>query len=688
MRIIEKIEIKNFRSFLWTRKWEEAIIDNITDLNIFSGSNDSWKSNVLRALNLFFNDKISVNDEFNFFRDFPYFKIKDYQKVIGIKIYFDLTWIEKRDKFLPEKFAITKFYNQFSNEYRDYLLEWFNKSWEQIKIFSNPEKNALKKSEKQYRQHLFGFLNNISFEYVPAIKDQRFFSNLLWRVILLIKNKEDNEILEIKNKIDYYKEHEKSIRKIENLIRKREKNIKKGANIKKEKIWEREILSFKEDIKNLENKDFREKEIKELNKKLEKISIINKAINSLKEWIDKYSWTFLDNVSSFLPSEFMVSQDFESFFQKFDIWTWNEKNVSLKLRGDWMQAKFIPELLDFLNSYDDKKFYLWWFEEPENSSEYKNQKELANKLKNHFLVNKQIFLTTHSEEFLSLYDDNKIEKKFRKANLYHIKKIKNDEWNDFSTINYFNVDENIFEWLDTKTELEKDLWTSLIRAKYSKELKEIENNFFKEIKNIEKEKKILEEEIEKTKKPIIFVEWKWDKIYLEKAWQTLYKKKMPFDIIDKWWKAIISEVENYSWSSLNKKMIAIFDNDHKWYWYFTLNKNDLCKQYDLAWDNLKKHKEKDIWCYILEKPESRKNRVDESRNHRILEMEHLFEDDFIKEKLWKLPPTISPTADEWNVSDNLKKELWKYIQDTTDLLLEKNFENFKKLFKKIIDILN
>lgn len=52
MILIERIEIKYFRSF----GEKNVKIAGIKDLNIFSGSNDVGKSNVLKALNLFFND--------------------------------------------------------------------------------------------------------------------------------------------------------------------------------------------------------------------------------------------------------------------------------------------------------------------------------------------------------------------------------------------------------------------------------------------------------------------------------------------------------------------------------------------------------------------------------------------------------------------------------------------------------
>jgi len=70
MDIINKIEIKHFRSFDGGKDQNKVKIHNLKDLNVFSGANDSGKSNVLRALNLFFNDEISPGVKFDQKRDF------------------------------------------------------------------------------------------------------------------------------------------------------------------------------------------------------------------------------------------------------------------------------------------------------------------------------------------------------------------------------------------------------------------------------------------------------------------------------------------------------------------------------------------------------------------------------------------------------------------------------------------
>ena len=59
---ISSIQIKNFRSI-------RNIIVYPKDLNIFVGLNDAGKSNVLKALNLFFTGETDYGQKFSFKRD-------------------------------------------------------------------------------------------------------------------------------------------------------------------------------------------------------------------------------------------------------------------------------------------------------------------------------------------------------------------------------------------------------------------------------------------------------------------------------------------------------------------------------------------------------------------------------------------------------------------------------------------
>lgn len=64
MQYIEKVEISKFRSL------GDNNVITCGKINIFSGSNDSGKSNVIKALNLFFNDRTDIFTGFNPENDF------------------------------------------------------------------------------------------------------------------------------------------------------------------------------------------------------------------------------------------------------------------------------------------------------------------------------------------------------------------------------------------------------------------------------------------------------------------------------------------------------------------------------------------------------------------------------------------------------------------------------------------
>lgn len=85
MNIIEEIEISKFRSIGVNEKFKAK------KLNIFSGSNDSGKSNYLKALNLFFNNQTDINSKYNAELDFnKWFRDNNIrgQRNISIKIKF------------------------------------------------------------------------------------------------------------------------------------------------------------------------------------------------------------------------------------------------------------------------------------------------------------------------------------------------------------------------------------------------------------------------------------------------------------------------------------------------------------------------------------------------------------------------------------------------------------------------
>ena len=70
---IRRIEITNFRSI------QKIVIDSAR-LQIIVGNNDAGKSNILRALNLFFNSQTNQGESFDFSTDYNIYAAKNILK--------------------------------------------------------------------------------------------------------------------------------------------------------------------------------------------------------------------------------------------------------------------------------------------------------------------------------------------------------------------------------------------------------------------------------------------------------------------------------------------------------------------------------------------------------------------------------------------------------------------------------
>lgn len=164
MKIVKSIRIKYFRSILNTTRGN--IVDLPTgDLNIIVGSNDAGKSNYLKALNLFFNNTSDPNFDFNFWKDFSHQRhgVRREENRIEIELvisppgkqYFknhgDVRWtkIWRDDSLLPE---------------------------EHIKYVNG--KNFTENNKSSY----YKWLKKIRYKYVPAIKGERYFNDLMFNL--------------------------------------------------------------------------------------------------------------------------------------------------------------------------------------------------------------------------------------------------------------------------------------------------------------------------------------------------------------------------------------------------------------------------------------------------------------------------------------------------------------------------
>lgn len=158
MKFINKIHIKYFRSLY------DIEFNQISDtLTVFTGSNDVGKSNVLRALNLFFNDETDTKDEILFERDFSKLRRKELREKIKtrqlIQIALEIS-SPVQYKSLPKTFKVFRNFDRY-DEGTDFIFE--------NRIISDKKKLAAARR----------FINSIRFTYIPAIKDKNTFSQIL-----------------------------------------------------------------------------------------------------------------------------------------------------------------------------------------------------------------------------------------------------------------------------------------------------------------------------------------------------------------------------------------------------------------------------------------------------------------------------------------------------------------------------
>ncbi|OEZ46309.1 DNA replication and repair protein RecF [Janthinobacterium sp. MP5059B] len=166
MRLIEGVEIAYFRSIY---KFQ---LNDCSDVNILFGRNDSGKSNVLRALNLFFDGKTNPLQSFDFPRDFCHARLSEAQAAADIR-----------------KFVYVKIWFRTPANWRASLGDsfWVKKQWS-ITTGGNAQFSTSVQNNQTY---LTRFLNKVRFHYIPAIKDRKIFEQLQAEIYKVIsKNAE------------------------------------------------------------------------------------------------------------------------------------------------------------------------------------------------------------------------------------------------------------------------------------------------------------------------------------------------------------------------------------------------------------------------------------------------------------------------------------------------------------------
>jgi len=161
---LKKVHIKNFRS----------IVDETIDFdrfNIFVGLNDCGKSNVLKALNLFFNGVTENNHPLEFSKDYCQHgktgKGKAKEIVIEVTLKVPANFSEKGTKI-------------------------WKKVWRDNEFISNNLTDIFKKSSK-----CVTLFKRIHFEYIPAVKSVDFFQDLLLKLYDSMVHSADSTLLKV-----------------------------------------------------------------------------------------------------------------------------------------------------------------------------------------------------------------------------------------------------------------------------------------------------------------------------------------------------------------------------------------------------------------------------------------------------------------------------------------------------------
>ena len=467
MKIIRRIEIKYFRSIY------SVVLKECGSLNVLSGRNDVGKSNILRALNLFFNGQTDWLTSIDFGKDFSFSRLEQVRKesVKGRQFIQVAIEFERPDNFkgsLPDRFMVKKSW------YRDRIVGQSDNLVALAKAGKCPTKLATAQRMLQI------FLNRIHFEYVPAVKERAFFNHILSR-------------------LQY------------SLL---------GQSIEADSP----ISALSDDL----------------------AKHIGMQVGDLRKDFSR---------ATGLDTTIEPPKELSSLFQAFQVSVPSGDNqISLNLRGDGMQARFVPSVLHYIAS-KSTSFFIWGFEEPENSLEFASADSLADDLEKRYSKDAQIFITSHSPAMVSRTG---------------------------AGVSCFRV------WQpDSQTEvqlLEQPLNKSISGAKLQEEIgllriqQEIHSEYKERLKTLEiLSKKIveLEQEITEHKLPLILVEGKTDVAILEIAWKKLNPRQgMPYLIrsadplsnvlgCDGGGAISLSKAIESIHPADNRRVLAIFDHDQK-----------------------------------------------------------------------------------------------------------------------------
>ena len=314
MKVVESITIRYFRS-VYT-----LTISPCNDITVITGKNDVGKSNVLKALNLFFCQQTDHLNGFNFSEDYSMLRKEEVKKdtirgqqFISITVRFLRG--ERMKNSLPPSFSVTRRWDMHSLDYKETTDV-------HVRMQQYAKKNKTRYSEKTTAMFYSMFLNKIKFIYVPAIKDARVFNDTV--------NWLQQSLFDAKNKT----------------------------------ILDSPITKANEAVQ----------------------EIVGELQSDFKTATGIDNFVELPNTLNYAKGLLQINTATEGGI------------VSIDKRGDGIRTHYIPKILNYL-AENSKDIYIWGFEEPENSYEYRRCIQVAEEFENRYCKSSQIFISSHSPAF-------------------------------------------------------------------------------------------------------------------------------------------------------------------------------------------------------------------------------------------------------------------------------------------------
>lgn len=396
MKIIKKIEINYFRSVY------SVDLRGLDDLNILIGGNDSGKSNVLKALNLFFNNKTEISQDFYFLDDLTRKRGQEARNAKGratiwMKVHFVnfLNW-----KSLPDEFVIKKIWNRYSDQ-------------PEVIFPKGLPSTAIAR-----------FLNKISFHYVPAVRGRNIFSHFL--------------------------------------------SLLHDALLEDEKAG---LVNSTDEL----------------------MRVLNESTEDMTDQI---------RGGVGIESNIQPPTNLRILFNALDFSTeYGEHSIPLQKRGDGIQSRHIPYILDFIAKHTNTH-HIWAYEEPETSLELGPAFDLAKQFKEEFCKENQVLLTTHSPAFYDLAGEG--------VSKWYVYQQALDSGSETKV-----------ERVTSEDLIDSRLGVAALVAGRAKEA-------FEHIESLKHTVTRLDEELLQQNIPHIIVEGVTDKIIMDEAFRRLYPEEEPF----------------------------------------------------------------------------------------------------------------------------------------------------------------